>query len=753
MENWQTKGFYDFGEFRLDVQNRLLRRGDEIIPLNLKEFEVLFFFVENAGRVVEKNALLDAVWKDTFIEEGTLTQNISRLRKKLEAANGSGEKFIETLPKRGYRFLPEVVKADADALIIEEEIVQRIRIEERLTLSDAETRRHGDAESGIITLPAENKIAALSQIPASPRRRVFISLLLAFGILGLSAIGFAVYRTSFYHPEPKTIRVAKVAPFSGLPGREDMPAFSPDGKLVAFVWNKGNDEDFDVYVRMTGAGEPVRLTRNEADDIRPTFSPDGKTIAFVRRLPTRGEVFLIPALGGAERKICDLRRSSSSVSFSPDGRFLAVHDGDESGERSGIFLVNLETGEKRRLTAPPELAADDRPAFAPDGKSIAFIRSFAPVVQEIFLLPLTDGGAGEPRQITFDKSWIGGAAWSADGGRIVFSSQRKYNSQINIWQIAADGAGQPEVLATGGKGIGNLAVSPDKRLIAFVEESFGTNIRRIQLKGAGSSVKASKFAASNRSDNSPNVSPDGSRVVFASNRTGKYEIWIAGADGANARQLTEMQNSSAGSPRFSPDGRQIVFDAQIDGNGDIFVVSADGGASRRLTDSPSFDFMPAWSADGNSIYFASDRSGTAQIYKMPATGGEAVQITRQGGRESYASPDGTQLYYSKGGSGGLWRVSADGGDEQSVPELATAGYWRYWTLTPTGIYFVARSEQPPYKIMFYDFSINQTAEITATDTAPIWVYPGLGASADGKTILYTQSDQNASSINLAELAN
>lgn len=298
------------------------------------------------------------------------------------------------------------------------------------------------------------------------------------------------------------------------------------------------------------------------------------------------------------------------------------------------------------------------PAFSPDGRQIAFVRSLGSIVQELFVAPAS--GEGEPRQLTFDKTWIDGVAWSRDG----------------------------------------------------------------------------------------------KRIVFASSRTANYEIWISDADGSNARQLTDLQNSPAGSsPRFSPDDRFVVFDAQIAGNSDIFVVPTEGGAMRRLTDAGSLDFMPSWSRDGQWIYFASDCGGKAQIWKMPAAGGEPVQITKQGGRESYESPDGAELYYSKGeGVNGLWRVPVNGGEESPVAELSEAGYWRYWTVMPKGVYYVARGTSAPYQIKFYDFQNRQTTEIAMMENPPIWVFPGLSVSPDGKTILYAQHDLNASSIMLAEIA-
>ena len=242
--------------------------------------------------------------------------------------------------------------------------------------------------------------------------------------------------------------------------------------------------------------------------------------------------------------------------------------------------------------------------------------------------------------------------------------------------------------------------------------------------------------------------------MFASDRTANYEIWIADADGSNPRQLTDLQPAPTGSPRFSPDGRLIVFDAQVAGNGDIYVVPADGGQIRRLTDADSFDFMPSWSSDGKSIYFASNRGGDEQIWKMPATGGEAVQITRHAGRESYESPDGSEIYFSKAeGVIGLWSMPSGGGEEIAIPELMEAGYWRSWTVTRSGVYFVVRAASPPYRIAFYDFASRRVKDVATAEQPPVWVFPSLSVSVDGKTVLYTQNDQNASSIILAEIGN
>jgi len=735
----QTKRFYDFGAFRIDAEKRRLLCKDEVIPLTPKEFELLFALVRNAGKVVEKDDLLNEIWKDTFVEEGTLTRNISWLRKKLAAhVSEKDAQFIETVPKRGYRFLPEVRTAPETALVIEEQTLTRIQIEETIRIPENSEipagKIHPQYAGGDSALIQNSKF----KIQNSKSNRTAIVLGLAALFVIALIVYFAIYNSS---KNPQTILVSKVAPFSGLTGREDMPSFSPDGKQIAFAWNGGEAETLSIYVKLIGAGEPLRLTNSAQNDLYPVFSPDASQIAFVRAFPTHSEVMMIPALGGAQRKICELK-AYASISFSPDGRTLAVGDADESGKFYGIYLVNVQTGEKHRLTDPPENSIDNTPRFAPDGKSIAFLRSSGDFVQELMIV---SANGGEPRRMTFDKARIRNLGWSADGRHIYFVSFRS-NNQTNLWQIPA-GGGEPRLVSTGGKNMRNIAVSPDGRHVAFVEETEDSNIRLIE-----SDSTARKFIASTRADHSPHIAPDGSRIAFVSDRSGRSEIWIADASGKNQRQLTDSE-TSAGSPRISPDGKTVVFDKQLGENSSIFTISVEGGEPRAVTDGSFRDILPSWSADGKMIYFASNRSGDYQLWKIPANGGEAVQITKQGAFESFAAPDGKTILYSKTrGIAGIRQVSIDGEDEKPLPALAEASYWRSWTVTSAGVYFVAYSPEPPFQIKFYDFSNGQTKTVRTIEKTPLWNYAGLSASADGKTLIYAQADQNSSTIMLAEIS-
>ncbi|MBA2736251.1 MAG: PD40 domain-containing protein [Pyrinomonadaceae bacterium] len=498
-----------------------------------------------------------------------------------------------------------------------------------------------------------------------------------------------------------------------------------------------------VYVKLIGAGEPVRLTNTETDDINPVFAPDGKSVAFVRAFPTRNEIISIPALGGAERKIYD-RASYASVSFSPDGKLLAHAELDASNNETGIYTINLQTGERIKLTAPAAPAVDHTPRFSPDGKSLAFIRYFSSFRREIFIIPAT---GGEPRQITFDDVRIYGLAWNTDSRKLFFTSFRVV-SQLNLWETSVNERNEPQLIPTGSKNLQDLAISPNGRTIAFVEETVDENIWEITPNQI-----ARPLIRSSRADHSQQISPDGSQIVFVSDRTGNYEIWLADADGKNQRQLTDS-NGSAGSPRFSPDGKFVAFDAQMAERSDVYIVSASSGAPRRLTETGVNNTLPAWSADGNWIFFVSNRAGDEQIWKMPASGGEetAVQITRQGAFEMFAAPNGKLIYSKGGGKAGLWSVGMDGGDEKPIPELSEAGAWRSWMVASGGVYYTAFAPQIPLHIKFYDFKTGKTREIAAVNKSPLAYYANLTASADGKRLLYAQQDQTNAGIMLAELA-
>ena len=489
---------------------------------------------------------------------------------------------------------------------------------------------------------------------------------------------------------PEPLRAVQLTSY---PGNESSPSFSPNGDQIAFRWDGENQENFDIYVKPIDSPSPLRLTTHPARDSSPAWSPDGRTIAFARELPGgKLAVLLIPAIGGPERKVAEIRRPiqpdvfNPHLAWAPGSEGLVVVDRSSPDEPFGLFLLSTESGQKRRLTSPPaKWMGDSGPAFSPDGRSLAFSRRETYGVAEIYVLSLSEdlSPREEPRQLTFEDQPYRSPAWTPDGRAIVFAT---YLSP-DLWRISISGPGRPQRLPTRATGAAGPAISRRGNRLAYSLVSSDNNIWRLPLPGSGSGPGSpTRFVFSTRTDFQPRYSPDGERVAFVSFRTGTSGIWLSEADGSNAELLFSQEEASfSGSPRWSPDGQRMVFDSDPQGQTDVYVISARGGNPIRLTSHPADDSLASWSRDGEWIYFTSRRGGRDQMWRMPAGGGKPDQVTRNGGRLALESPDGKFLYHTKSDeeTTGLWKVPVGGGEETRVLEsVHTFNFY----VTPQGIY-------------------------------------------------------------------
>jgi Tol biopolymer transport system component len=249
------------------------------------------------------------------------------------------------------------------------------------------------------------------------------------------------------------------------------------------------------------------------------------------------------------------------------------------------------------------------------------------------------------------------------------------------------------------------------------------------------------FANSTRVEGSARFSPDGSRIAFASLRSGSSEVWAAARDGSGLQQLTTLGALGVVAGGWSPDGRTIAFEAAIGGNTDVYLVGADGGHLRRLTEEPSIDGVPSWSGDGRWIYFASTRGGGAvDVWRISPDGGQATRLTHNGGFQPQESLDGRYLFYLDRPPGGapidarLMRVPlADGGDEEVVLEHIRPFLW---SVTDAGITFVTR-EQDFDAIDVYRFSDQRVARAGRLGFRIPGIYTHMTVSSDGRWALAT----------------
>ena len=704
-----------FRSFELDLTSGELYRDGLEVPLPPKAFEVLKALLERPGEVVTREQLRARLLPaDTFVEfDDSLNHAVKKLRQAL-GDSADNPRFIDTLPRKGYRFIAPV---------------------------------------GGFETPA----------PAHAVRRRRLWLPASAGLVAVAA-GCAFWVLNRPGKAPAAVPVP--VPLTSYQGFQSAPSFSPDGDRVAFDWDGPHQDNFDIYVKLIGEDQPVRLTNDPAPDNNPAWSPDGRWIAFSRDLSGgKAGLFLIPAVGGAERKLSEVWNGNLEgrpvkgaggklayirgprVAWHPGGRWLVVPDKKSAGEPLALFLVSVETGEKRRLTSPPgKSSGDSQPAVSPDGRALVFARSPMVWVSDLYQLELSQdlNPMGEPKRITFLKGCGLEPAWWPDGNSILFSLDSCLSAAL--WRMAIRGParrlGEPERLPFG-EGGGRPAISRQGH-VAYMQALATAHIWRLEL---GNRHRVENMPMnSTRLDHVPQYSPDAQRIAFASNRSGNHEIWVCNADGSNTRKLTSFGGPYVADAAWSPDGHRISFNARPGGASYIYTVSADGGKPQRLLDSRCTDGPSAWSRDGKWIYFFSDRSGKNQVWKTPADGGEAVQITKQGGTYAIESPDGRFVYYLRSYTGldntELWRVPARGGEEIRIIESVCP---QVFAVVERGIYYFSGWQNP--SVRCFNFATRKIEQVARVEGEMAY---GLSVSADSRWLLYSAYGPRQSVLMMVE---
>jgi Tol biopolymer transport system component len=551
--------------------------------------------------------------------------------------------------------------------------------------------------------------------------------------------------------EPPTSRLLTVTSF---PGGEGMPSLSPDGNFVVYA-GRGPDpnETNDLWVKAVDGDALRRLTDTpQLHESMPAWSPDGRQIAFYNtENGTTIGVFVVSSLGGPVRQVAS---RGIDPAWTPDGRSLLFASNRE-GEDRGVFVQLLETGALRQLTRPPVGFRDSYPKVSPDGKTLAFGRSPGPEKKTaLFVMPMS---GGDPVRLTDDVG-VGRFDWTPSGREVLFPQLD--TSGLRVFRIVASPGHRATAVPNIPIGVNMLSVSPIRTGQTFrVALGWGQSdvgLRLIDLQAVtptGMFATETPFCDATRIDMPGRISRDGRHVAFASDRNGDPQIWVADRDGSGLRSVSGLADGFENAGSWSPDGRFVAVNGVAHGNTDIYVVSVEGGSSRRLTESPSIDSDPEWSVDGRWIYYTSNASGRSEIWKMPATGGTPVRLTSGGGFEPRESSDGRVIYYvdasARNGLGVaavLKQVSAAGGPETVVFEGVPPGAW---DVTDRGIVFVkgaagvSGSAAAPDELDFYSFADRRIQRLGGLpfQVARYGVSRTLTVSRDGRWALAAHIDR------------
>ena len=701
-----------FGVFEVDLHSQELRKSGLRLRLAGQSFQALSMLLDRPGELVTREELRLALWPaDTFVDfEHGLNAAITRVREVL-GDSAENPRFIETLPRRGYRFV------------------------------------------GAIHPP----IDAPAPPPAQPHRietptkrflrvtRSFRTAFAAFFGVAVAVGALEIYRARF-RPEP----AISVVPFTTLSGMEVAPSFSPDGRRIAFAWNGGTDsstnsfnasdtEGFDVYVKEVGSEHLLRLTHTPGDSISTEWSPDGRFIAFTRVRKDSAGVYLISALGGVERQLRAVhmpREFRNSLSWSSDGHYLTYPDGKEWPNIVKLSVLDMNRMENVDPQLP-ECMSTTVFRFAPNSHKLGVACQPSWGITQIYVIP--EIGA-TPRRITRLFGFPTGFTWTADGREFIVSVLL---GEQPVWRIE-EATGKSRPLLLGAESTNLITLHGDR--LAFDNRTDISNIWQLDLESDHPQPR--QLIASTRFQGRPRFSPDGKRVTFESSRSGFSEIWMCNRDGSDAVQLTNFHGPLTGSPDWSPDGRTLVFDSRADWHANLYLIDINERIPRLLHTDVTENSTPGWSRNGKWIYFRSEGQGKIGIFKVAREGGSAVEVSPSDGYYPTESDDRQRLFY--------WRpdfqarqVLLATGQSQEIPGLPGSGLVS-WGPGREGIFALELTRQG-LVINLYDRATGKPKRIAdlPSGTHPT-IEERLAVSPDGHHLLFAQVDQANSDIMMVE---
>ena len=758
-EKGASDGRVRFGAFEADLETRELFKEGARIPLANQSFVALATLLERPGQLVSREELRQRLWPDNRVvefEQG-LNAIINRLRDALGAGPG-GAGLIETLPRRGYRFI--------GTLQAEPSAQEGQRADVSLSASMDQLRRQGEQTASVhqprqaelpdsahqprqverpdsahqLPLPNERREAHQQAQPAQPAdrpRKHIHGLTIALAALTVALAAWAlaawVARTT-----PPQFANLKLTPITSLVGREVAPQINPASDLLLFAWNGAADAGghFDLYSRGADSERLARITHDGAQAMHAAWAPGGGQIALARQTDHDSGVFLLSPQGGPERLLAAanfLNEPFMQLAWSPDKRRVAYAAVEDSDGWSHIDVADVASSEKRSLARPPGCADAGMPAFSPDGRWLAFVCTSSVAVYNV---NVTDLVADTTRSLISLQGNPQGLAWSGKSDALIVANESDTDS--GIWRISLEGHSSRLFHSEGPLGPG---VAVTDRGIVFVRESDVIDIWRADL-GAPASA-SQNLISSTRTQLVPAYSPDGAHIAFQSTRSGSPEIWLADADGRNPVKLTSFNGPLTGAPSWCNDGRRIAFDSRASGLSAIYVLDIFEGRSRRLETSQENLSLPTWSQDCHWIMASNGRTA---LYRIPVSGGPAEPFTEK--RTYRAIAAGARVIFNVAGDTDvqLWSKPVEGGVESPLEGLPSLRYSDSWTATARGIYYTSASSRAA-TVSFYDFDTHRARVVRALERPPDDLGGlGIAVSADERWLLYTLSERSESDI-------
>ena len=695
-----------FGKRPLDsdsgAANLRLRIGEHVVDLGAlrvvtnpgaprltsKAAAVLIELARHAGDTVTRDQLLDRVWKDRVTTPDVLTQAIKELRRAF-ADDARPARYIETIPKLGYRLLAAVSEVDAPALRLASE-------------SDARPPANDDH-----AIEAEAATRG-----ATPRQRPRRALWYATGIAIALLVAGAVLALSMRRPSPEAAsaprwRAVDVRAITSDPGPERRPRISPDGTRVVYTQLDPATGFERLLVRGVDQSSAVHITpRAFAHEEGPVWSPDGTRIAF-ERLVDKTEactMYIVPSMGGAETEVGPCGNFLLNYyDWAPDGKSLITVEqkAEAAGAGLPLALLDLSTGQKKVLDYARVASDQDLdPHYSPDGNSIAFRRGMPPH-SELFVMS-ANGGA--TRQLTHLDARIAGHAWTPDGSALVFAAN--LDGALALYTVGI-GGGAPEPLGVRPAAFPDVArhggtvvyeVPRTKTQLAVVTKDAHADPQTL--------LAPQLLARSTGSDWAPAFSPDGRQIAFVSDRNGSQQIWLdAPGDNAEPFALTDFRGAIVSHPQWRGDGKQLLATVRMGGISNLVQIDVATRRHQVVAASQSAVISGGYGPDADS-YLLIRRTPQAHseliVLQHADRAGETVLPLAAAAAHAELDRAAGMVYYTKYDDLGVFRRPLAGGAESLVTRSVTSTTMDGWRVVDGRVWYVTGMMLKPFDLREVD---------------------------------------------------
>jgi eukaryotic-like serine/threonine-protein kinase len=531
-------------------------------------------------------------------------------------------------------------------------------------------------------------------------------------------------------------------------GMEDYPSWSPDGQTLTYAATQSADlisGNWDIWVVHVGGGPPVNRTADHAGDDRyPAWSPDGKQIAFWSSREGGG-YFVMPALGGAPRRVIatpNTRGDAGMSGFGVAGRPAWSPDGTElagtvlSRASYDLTVTSLSSQQSRHRRLPPELVGVMDLSWSPAGQNMAFVEAMpSRTTSRLYSVRLGEDGV---TAITDGSTSVWSPTWSPDGRHLYFVHSGA--GTMDLWHQAMTSAGHPEGLPaalTTGVEMRRAALTRDGRRLAYSKGRRVGNVWRVPIRPDRPArwADAEQLTFDQAFVEYIDVTRDGSRLLVSSDRGGNSDVWSLPASGGEMRQVTTAPTQDW-NPRWSPDGTHVAFYADRTGRREIWVQPVTGGPASHVSSVDTDAYWPTWSLDGRRIAFSTRDALNLRTWFVAATGGEAQELAIGGnGAMQEWSPDGRWLTFlsSRSGVDAVWRVPAAGG----TPVMLGGNpvYTHRWSPDGQRIYLAGTAERAG---AIWEMAADGTRERPVTDLRGRRGYlEPLSLATDGMYLYFT----------------